>query len=152
MKAQLKHMKINITRKGTDFGMEARNEEGCSLLMDSAPDFGGSGQGMRPMQLLLSALGGCSTIDVITILKKQKQQVASIEIDVEGAREKTNAYSLFRSIHLHFKIDGAVDRKKADAAIKLSLGKYCSVAKTLEPTAAITYTLTLNGHHEKQTV
>lgn len=141
-------MKINIRNNGSDFCMEARNEEGNSLVMDSSPDFGGTGQGMRPMQLLLSALGGCSTIDLLHILKKQKQQITAIEIEVEGTREKTTTYSLFRNIHLHFKISGAVDPKKADTAIRLSLDKYCSVAKTLEPTAAITYTLTINTNHE----
>lgn len=136
-------MKINIRHSGTGFCMSARNEEGNSLLMDSAPGSGGTGQGMRPMQLILSALGGCSTIDLLHILKKQKQPVSTVEVEVEGLRESAGTYSLFRNIHLHFKISGPVDPKKAEAAIRLSLDKYCSVAKTLEPTATITYTLTL---------
>ena len=66
-------MKINIKRIDEDFGMEAINEDGNTLLMDGAADIGGHGGGMRPMQLLLAAVGGCSVIDVILILKKQKQ-------------------------------------------------------------------------------
>ncbi|MEO6301807.1 MAG: OsmC family protein [Bacteroidia bacterium] len=137
-------MKINIKRIDDDFKMEAVNEEGNTLLMDGALDIGGHGQGMRPMQLLLSALGGCSAIDVILILKKQKQEITSFEIEVDGDREKIADYSLFSDIILHFKIKGKVDKDKAERAVKLSVEKYCSVSKTLEPTAKITYKVTVN--------
>lgn len=137
-------MKINIVRKDDDFLMEAKNEDGNTLLMDGSSEIGGHGKGMRPMQLLLTAVGGCSAIDVILILKKQKQTIESFEVEVDGEREKIEDYSLFRQICLHFKIKGKVDFEKAEKAIKLSLEKYCSVSKTLEPTATITYKLTLN--------
>ncbi|MEI8135977.1 MAG: OsmC family protein [Bacteroidota bacterium] len=137
-------MKISIKRIDDNFNMEATNEEGNSLLMDGSPDIGGHGKGMRPMQMLLCAVGGCSAIDVILILKKQKQIIESFEIEVEGEREKIEDYSLFRDICLHFKIKGKVDLAKADRAIKLSIEKYCSVSKTLEPTSKITYKVTVN--------
>lgn len=137
-------MKINIKRIDDDFNMEATNEDGNTLLMDGAPDIGGHGKGMRPMQLLLAAVGGCSAIDVILILKKQKQIIESFEIEVDGEREKIEDYSLFRDICLHFKIKGEVDPDKAERAVKLSVEKYCSVSKTLEPTAKITYNVTVN--------
>ena len=137
-------MKINIKRIDDDFNMEATNDSGNSLLMDASPDIGGHGKGMRPMQLLLSAVGGCSAVDVIIILKKQKQQIDSFEIEVEGEREKIEEYSLFRTITLHFKIKGKVDPDKAERAVKLSIEKYCSVSKTLEPTAKINYKITIN--------
>lgn len=137
-------MKINIVRKDDDFLMEAKNEDGNTLFMDGSSEIGGHGKGMRPMQLLLTAVGGCSAIDVILILKKQKQTIESFEVEVDGEREKIEDYSLFRQICLHFKIKGKVDFDKAEKAIKLSLEKYCSVSKTLEPTATITYKLTLN--------
>ena len=137
-------MRINIKRIDDDFKMEAINEDGNSLLMDASPDIGGHGKGMRPMQLLLSALGGCSAIDVILILKKQKQEIESFEIEVDGDREKTGEVSLFRNIVLHFKIKGKVDQDKAERAAQLSVEKYCSVAKTLEPTAKITYKVSVN--------
>ncbi len=137
-------MKITVTRINNAFNLEARNEDGNRLLMDSAPEAGGSGLGMRPMQLLLSSLGGCSAMDVITILKKQKQEIDFFEIEVNGNREKTGDVSLFRNIELHFKLKGAVERDKLEKAIVLSLEKYCSVAKTLEPTARISYKITLN--------
>lgn len=137
-------MKIVITRTDSDFKMEAINPEGNRLIMDAAPEIGGHNGGFRPMQMLLAAVGGCSTIDILLILKKQKQEIDSFKVEVEGEREKIEDYSLFRNIVLHFKITGKVDEAKADRAIKLSLEKYCSVSKTLEPTAKISYTLTIN--------
>jgi len=137
-------MKISIKRIDEDFNMKAVNEEGASLLMDASPDIGGHGKGLRPMQLLLSALGGCSAIDVILILKKQKQNIESFEVEVDGNREKTGDVSLFKNIVLHFKIKGKVDKDKAERAVQLSLDKYCSVAKTLEATAKITYKVSVN--------
>jgi putative redox protein len=137
-------MRIHIKKIDDDFKMEAVNEDGNSLLMDASPDIGGHGKGMRPMQLLLSALGGCSAIDMILILKKQKQEIESFEIEVDGDREKTGDVSLFKTILVHFKIKGKVDKDKAERAAQLSVEKYCSVAKTLEPTAKITYKVTVN--------
>jgi putative redox protein len=137
-------MKINLKRLDNDFNIEATNEDGNTLSMDGSQEIGGHGKGMRPMQLLLAAVGGCSAIDVILILKKQKQVIESFEIEVDGEREKIEDYSLFRDICLHFKIKGKVDFEKAERAIKLSMDKYCSVSKTLEPTAKITYKLTIN--------
>ena len=137
-------MKIQINRLDSDFAMQAVNEDGNTLLMDGSTDFGGNGTGMRPMQLLLAAVGGCSAIDVILILKKQKQIIKDFSVEVDGEREKIKDYSLFRDICLHFKIKGQIDYDKAEKAIQLSLEKYCSVSKTLEPTAKITYKLTVN--------
>lgn len=137
-------MKINIKRLNDNFHMEASNEDGNVMHMDGSPDIGGEGKGMRPMQLLLAAVGGCSAIDVILILKKQKQIIDSFEVEVEGEREKIEDYSIFRDICLNFKIKGKVDLEKAERAVKLSMEKYCSVSKTLEPTAKITYKVTLN--------
>jgi putative redox protein len=137
-------MKINIKRLNDNFHMEARNEDGNSIQMDGSPDIGGEGKGMRPRQLLLAAVGGCSAIDVILILKKQKQEITDFDVEVEGESEKVEHYSLFRDITLHFKIKGNVDLDKAERAVKLSIEKYCSVSKTLEPTAKINYKVTIN--------
>lgn len=137
-------MKINIKRLNENFHMEASNEDGNTLQMDSSPEIGGEGKGMRPRQMLLAALGGCSAIDVILILKKQKQEITDFDVEVEGESEKVEHYSLFRDITLHFKIKGKVDLDKAERAVKLSIDKYCSVSKTLEPTAKINYKVTVN--------
>lgn len=138
-------MKINIKRLGENFNLEATNEDGKSLLMDASEDIGGENKGMRPMQVLLSSLGGCSAIDVILILKKQKQIIEDFEIELLGNRESKGDYSLFTDITLHFKLKGKIDLEKIERAVELSMEKYCSVAKTLEPTARITHKITLNS-------
>jgi putative redox protein len=137
-------MKINIKRLNDKFHMEASNEDGNTIQMDSAPDIGGEGKGMRPRQMLLAALGGCSAIDVLLILRKQKQDILDFNVEVDGESEKVQDYSLFRNITLHFKIKGSIDYDKVERAVKLSIEKYCSVSKTLEPTAKINYKITLN--------
>ena len=136
-------MKIHIKRLDDDYHMEAVNDNGNSLQMDGAPEIGGHNLGMRPMQLLLSAVGGCSAIDVILILKKQRQVITSFEVEVEGENEKIQEHKIWKNICLHFKIGGNVDESKAIKAIELSIDKYCSVSKILEPTANITYKLSL---------
>jgi putative redox protein len=139
-------MKINIKRLNDNFHMEASNEDGNVLHMDGSPEIGGQGKGMRPMQLLLAAIGGCSSIDIISILRKQKQELDSLEIEVNGDRDPVGVegYSLFKTIEVHFILKGNVDKDKVERAVKLSMEKYCSVTKTLEPTAKITYKVTLN--------
>lgn len=124
--------------------MQACNDDGVTIQMDGSPDIGGENLGFRPMQLLLAAVGGCSSIDIILILKKQKQVIDSFEVEVEGEKETVEEHSVWKNIVLHFKIKGQVEFEKAERAIKLSLDKYCSVAKTLEPTAKITYKLSIN--------
>jgi putative redox protein len=138
-------MKINIKRLNSNYHLLATNEDGNEVHMDSSPDIGGEGNGIRPMQMLLAAVGGCSSIDVILILKKQKQEIENFEVEVEGDKVKVEDHSVFKNIVLHFKIDGNVDRDKAERAIQLSMEKYCSVSKILQPTANITHKLTVNG-------
>ncbi|MEX0995064.1 MAG: OsmC family protein [Balneolaceae bacterium] len=133
-------MKIKIQTLDNDRHMEAVNEEGGAIRMDGSRSIGGLEGGLSPMQLLLAASGGCSTIDILGILKKQKQNVKEVEVEVDGDRQNVDTYSEYKTIHLHFIIKGDPDPKKVERAIELSLGKYCSVSKTLEKTSKITYT------------
>ena len=119
--------------------MKATNEEGAVVHMDGAAHVGGENKGFRPMQLLLAGLGSCSSIDIISILIKQKQPLEDIRILVDGAREKDKIPSLFKDIHVHFILKGNLDVKKVKRAVDLSMNTYCSVSKTLEKTAKITY-------------
>ena len=91
------------------------------------------------MQLVLSALGGCSTIDLINILRKQKQDVKDIRVTVTGERDKDAIPSLFVKTHIHFRLYGPIDEDKARKAVSLSVDKYCSVAKILQETAVVTH-------------
>lgn len=131
-------MKIELKRLDNAFHLEAVNEQGVKLQTDASPDIGGGNKGMRPMQLLLVAAGSCSTIDIINILKKQKQPLKDIRITVDGEREKDKIPSLFTGIHIHYKLFGDLSEDKVKRAIDLSIDKYCSVAKTLELSATIT--------------
>ncbi len=132
-------IKIELSRVSDDFHIEAVNENGNAVHIDASPDIGGTNKGMRPMQLLLAAMGGCSSIDIINILKKQKQDLKDIKITVTGERQKDAVPSLYTEVHAHFKLYGNLDQDKAQKAVSLSVEKYCSVAKTLEATAKVTY-------------
>jgi putative redox protein len=136
-------MKIEIQRKDGLYHMQARNDTGNTIEMDGSPAIGGTNQGFRPMQLLLAAVGGCSTIDIVNILNKQKQLVEDIHITVDGEREPNVEPSLFKDIHVHFTLKGDLSDEKVKRAVELSMGKYCSVAKTLEKTAKITYSYSI---------
>ncbi|HBH25163.1 MAG TPA: osmotically inducible protein OsmC, partial [Cytophagales bacterium] len=105
---------------------------------------GGSNKGMRPMQLLLVGIGSCSSIDVISILKKMKQPLEDIKITVTAEREENKAPALFTDIHVHFRMYGEMDEEKAERAVHLSMEKYCSVTRILEKTANITWSYELN--------
>lgn len=139
-------MRINLKRLNTDFNFEASNDDGSTITIDASPGIGGNNKGMRPMQLLLAAIGGCSAIDIISILRKQKQEIDFFDIEVDGEREEIliEGVSLFKTIEVHFILKGNIDIVKAERAVKLSMQKYCSVAKTLEPTAIITYKISVN--------
>jgi putative redox protein len=132
-------MEIVIDRINNAVLLEAKNEEGNSIMMAGSPDLGGINKGMRPMQVLLASLGGCSSMDVLSILNKQKQIVSDYKVVLNGERVKEGDVSLFRDIHIKFIFKGEnLDPDKVARAIKLSMEKYCSVTKTLEPTAKIT--------------
>jgi putative redox protein len=132
-------MKIDINRLNDGFHLEAVNDTGNTVQLDASPDIGGTGKGMRPMQLVLTALGACGTIDIISILKKQRQPLEDIKITITGEREKDAVPSPFIGAHMHFRLFGKLDKDKVQKAVSLSVEKYCSVAKTIEKTTKITY-------------
>lgn len=120
--------------------MMAENESGNTIEMDGSPKIGGENLGARPMEVLLMSLAGCSSIDVISILKKMKQDVSNYRVEVEAEREADKIPSLFTEIHLKYIFEGEnLDTAKLERAIQLSADKYCSVSKILEPTAKITW-------------
>jgi putative redox protein len=128
--------KIELSRVKGDFGFEATDEKGHTAKMDSSPESGGWDFGVRPMQMLLMGLGGCSAIDVITILKKQRQEVIDYKMVINGEREKGIEPSLWKDINIEFHLYGNIDEDKAAKAVELSVDKYCSVAATLKKAGA----------------
>jgi putative redox protein len=137
-------MQVNIKRIDDAFGFEAENETHKKFIMDANPSIGGNGQGFSPMQTLLAAIGGCSSIDIVSILKKQKQEINDFHITIDAEREQGKEPSLFTTIHVKYHLKGNIDPEKAKRAAELSIEKYCSVAKILEKTAKITYEVILN--------
>jgi len=122
---------IKMERITGDFGFEVKDENGHILKTDSSIDNGGSNYGFRPMQLVLSALGSCSAIDMVSVLKKQRQTIEQFKIKVEGEREHDTIPSLWKAIKISFELHGNIDRQKAEKEGALSIEKYCSVAETL---------------------
>lgn len=123
--------KIELSRVFGDYGFEANDEFGHVVKMDSSTESGGQNYGVRPMQMLLMGLAGCSAIDVIAILKKQRQDIKDYKMVVNGERQAGIEPSLWKTITIEFNLMGDIDEDKAAKAVELSMNKYCSVAATL---------------------
>lgn len=132
-------LNIQLKRVQPEYQLFTSNESGHGVHLDASPSIGGTGNGVRPMELVLMGLAGCSTIDIITFLKKFRQELKDISVDLNAEREPNVEPSVFTTIHAHYKISGNVSTEFIEKALKLSLDKYCSVARILEKTATITY-------------
>ncbi|MCS7005482.1 MAG: OsmC family protein [Cytophagales bacterium] len=137
-------MKIEISRLDDAFHFEAVNEEGRTVQVDASPEIGGKNQGVRPMQLLLVAIGTCSVFDMLVILKKQRQEVKDVKITVIGERAKGVVPSPFVKIKMHFRFWGNLEEEKVKRAVELGVEKYCSVREMLKHDAEISYTYEIN--------
>lgn len=114
-------------------------ESGHAVVMDGAPAAGGRNLGPRPMEMLLLGAGGCSSIDVIMILKKSRQAVSDCYVEIEAERAETDP-KVFTKIHMHFVVKGKDIKPEAvEKAVKLSAEKYCSASIMLGATAAMTH-------------
>ncbi len=112
---------------------------GHSVVMDGAPEAGGRNLGVRPMEMLLLGLGGCSSFDVVMILKKSRQKINDCEVLLEAERAAEDP-KVFTRIHLHFIVKGHnLAPEKVGRAVKLSAEKYCSASMMLGKTAEITH-------------
>ena len=139
-------IEINLKRIQGDFGFEATDAKGHTARMDSSSETGGVDSGIRPMQMLLMGLGGCSAIDIVMILKKQRQTIDDFSIKIEGEREPGKEPSLWQNVKIIFKLNGVIDAEKATRACELSMNKYCSVAETLKRGGtAFTWEVVVNG-------
>ena len=124
-------------------GMAFMGEAGSghAVMMDGAPDHGGRNIGIRPMEMLLIGLAGCTGFDVVSILKKGREAVTGCEVEVEAERATTDP-KVFTKIHLTYRITGrGLAQAKAERAVTLSKEKYCSASIMLGATAEITYSL-----------
>ena len=138
-------MNVSLERINEDYLFEVSNSEGKSVLLDNKSKTHGEVQGISPMELLLMGIAGCSSIDIIAILNKQKINPSSLKMDVKGHRHENQVPALFYQIDINIYLEGRVSPEKANRAAKLSFEKYCSVSKTLESTAKINHKVYLNG-------
>lgn len=120
-------MKISLNRINDAVHFEGTSSTtDAKIHIDGSPDIGGEGLGARPMELVLMALGSCSALDLVNILKKQRQQIDDVKIDVEGQRREAIP-NIFTTIHISFYLKGAIEKAKAEKAAELAVKKYCSV-------------------------
>lgn len=112
---------------------------GHTLVIDGPPEYGGRNLGIRPMELLLQGLGGCTAFDVMLILKKSRQQVTDCVVEVEAERAETEP-KVFTRIHVHFIVTGTgLKENVVKRAVQLSAEKYCSASIMLGKTAEISH-------------
>ena len=118
---------------------EGVSESGHSVVMDGPPDSGGKNLGMRPMEMLLLGLGGCTSYDIVTILKKSRQDVKDCSAEITAERAE-NIPKVFTKIHIHFVLEGNnLDLSVVERTISLSATKYCSASIMLEKSVIITH-------------
>jgi len=112
---------------------------GHAVVMDGPPEHGGRNLGVRPMEMLLLGMGGCTAFDVVHILKKSRQPISDCVAELEAERADEDP-KIFTSIHVHFIVTGSgLDEKRVARAVSLSADKYCSASIMLGKTATITH-------------
>jgi putative redox protein len=117
----------------------AESGSGHAVVVDAAPDVGGRNVGARPMELVLMGTGACSSIDVVHILRKARQDVAGCVVELEAERAEDHP-KVFTKVHFHFVVTGkALAPAQVERAIKLSAEKYCSATAMVAKTAAVTW-------------
>ena len=131
MKTKIKWMQ-NVSFKGS-------SESGHEVVLDGPEELGGKGLGMRPMEMMLIGMGGCTSFDVVTILKRSRQQITGCIAEIEATRAD-EIPKVFTSIHIHFLIKGIdLQEKAVERAIELSANKYCSASIMLGKSVKITH-------------
>ena len=138
-------MNVSLERINEDYLFEVKNSDGHQVLLDNKSKTTGEVQGVSPMELLLMGVAGCSSIDIVAILNKQKINPTSLKMEVQGHRHEGAVPALFYQIDITILLEGDFSAEKAKRAAQLSFDKYCSVSKTLEPTAKIKHKIILNG-------
>ena len=118
---------------------QGESESGHTIIMDGSPDHGGQNLGPRPMEMLLLGLGGCTSFDVVMILKKSRQAITDCKVEISAERAEEEP-KVFTGIHVHFIVTGKnLKEKQVERAVSLSADKYCSASIMLAKTAEITH-------------
>jgi len=139
-------MNINLIRKSGKFNFEAENEGGFTVELDAKAAIGGEGKGFRPMEMLLVGLGGCSGIDMVNVLTKQKEPLDDIKIAINATRKDEEMPPIFDEIDIHFELYGDLSTVKVERALSMTFDKYCSVSNILGRSAKINFTYKINSN------
>lgn len=137
-------MEINLIRKNDKYNFEAENSSGFTVEMDAKAEIGGEGKGFRPMEMLLVGLGGCSGIDIVNVLTKQKEPLNDLKINIKATRKTEEMPPIFDVIDIHFNLYGALSVPKVERALALTFDKYCSVSNILGRSATLNFTYTIH--------
>ncbi|SFV88694.1 OsmC/Ohr family protein [hydrothermal vent metagenome] len=130
---------MNTVRWIDGMTMVGKSASGHTVVMDGPEALGGKNLGIRPMEMLLLGMGGCTTVDVISTLKKMREAVRDCRVEISAERANEHP-KVFTNIHLHFMIEGTnLNHKKIEKAISLSADKYCSASIMLGKTATVTH-------------
>ena len=132
-------MKVILQRKNNTYHFQGTGKNPVPIHIDNGEN------GASPMELLLMSVGGCSAVDIVSILKKQRQEITTYTIEVEGERHEVAQAKPFKAVHVAIFLEGSIVPAKAKKAAQLSFQKYCSVSLTLEPQVPVTYTVYVNG-------
>jgi len=137
-------MEINLIRKSGKYNFEATNETGFKVELDAKAAIGGEGKGFRPMEMMLVGLGGCSGIDMVNVLTKQKEPLDDVKISINATRKDEEMPPIFDVINIHFELFGELNASKVERALQMTFDKYCSVANILSRSATLNFTYTLH--------
>jgi putative redox protein len=135
---------MNVTVSWTD-GVQfvAESGTGHAVVLDGAPEYGGRNSGMRPMEMVLAGTAGCTAFDVVSILKKMRQDIADVKVTI-AAERATEDPKVFTKLHFVYTIAGSgLDKNKVEQAVKLSKEKYCSATIMLAKTAEVSYEIVM---------
>jgi putative redox protein len=125
--------------------MLAESGSGHAVVMDGPPEFGGRNLGVRPMEMLLLGMGGCTEFDVLHILRRGRHEVSFCEVELEAERAESDP-KVFTRIHAHFRVGGkGLTEKAVERAVRMSAEKYCSASIMLGAMAEITHDFELVG-------
>jgi len=131
-------MHVELERVNNAVHLHAKNEDGVIVDIDGSPDIGGQNLGARPMQMVLMALGGCTSMDILSMMQKMREEIKSYKVKIDAERA-TEHPMVFTKIHVHCIFEGKITKANIEKTIQLSMGKYSSVTHMLNKTAMITH-------------
>ena len=137
-------MKVKLERRDNNYNFHGKGSSDVIVSIDGSKEIGGNNAGVRPMELVLMSLGSCAAMDIVSILKKSRQNLKEFNIGIEGERDYDQTPAVFKKIHLDFFLFGDLDESKVEKAVNLSVEKYCSVSAMLRNSVEITYSLHIN--------